>query len=162
MDRSSCHAIKMDSRVPCGAGKADEVVFCPQARAKVHPEQRQLNQASAIFPAQRFCPLNSETYYNRIYMCLHGKQVNFCLLSVNAVRGSYTPDSMHSELQKQTCKELLRAKPRHTCSSSVAHSSGATRCHNTQGRHLGERNRSDQKKAFRQHLSHDKHGDRTQ
>jgi hypothetical protein len=37
------------------------------------------------------CPLNSETHYNRIYMCLYGKQVNFCLLSVKAVRGSYTP-----------------------------------------------------------------------
>jgi hypothetical protein len=68
----------------------------------------------AALPTE-LCLLNSETHYNRIYMCLYGKQVNFCLLSVKAVRGSYTPSlcnpcTMHSELEEHTCK---RAEPCH-------------------------------------------------
>jgi hypothetical protein len=37
-----------------------------------------------------FCPLKSETRYNRIYVCFFGSQVNVCLLPVNAVREEAT------------------------------------------------------------------------
>jgi hypothetical protein len=80
-------------------------------RTAVGPQTLNCSHELAIplFQTDVVCPLNSETFYNQIYMCLYGKRLNFCLLSVNAVRGSYTPplcnpDPMHSELQEHTCK----------------------------------------------------------
>jgi hypothetical protein len=95
--------------------------------ASAFSEFVEVQEVNLIWPKStvqdiKLCPLNSETHYSRIYMCLYGKHVNFCLLSVDAVRGSYTPslcnpDTIHSERQEHTCKQAQLAAVSPGCST---------------------------------------------